>query len=97
MLATFDVDADVVRVLVAVPADGVHYPNHVPATNKTYNIRAQSSLAVLENKRTLALVPHEFVQQHFIELAEVRVPMDRADAVVVHLRPVPGGRASGRS
>ena len=83
--AAFDVDADVVRVLVVVPTGSQHYPNHVAATNETYNIRAPSRLAVLENKR--AFVLDEFVQQHFIDLTEVFVPVNRANAVVVHISP----------
>jgi hypothetical protein len=83
--AALDVDADVVRVLVVVPTGRQHYPNHVAATNETYNIRARSRLAVLENKR--AFVLDEFVQQHFIDLTEVFVPVNRANAVVVHISP----------
>ena len=83
LAAAFDVDADVVRVLVVVPTGRQHYPNHVAATNEIYNIRTRSRLAVLENKR--AFVLDEFVQQHFIDLTEVFVPVNRANAVVVHM------------
>jgi hypothetical protein len=32
-------------------------------------------------------VPNKLVQQHFIDFTEIRIPMDRANAVVVHRRP----------
>jgi hypothetical protein len=64
-----DVDADVVRVLVVARAVGHHYPNRVAATDKTYNIRAPSRFAVRKSKRAFALLPHEFVQLHLVNLA----------------------------
>ena len=76
-----------IRVLVLARTYGRHDPDRVSATDEIHNVGNPSGLAVRNCERVLVHWMHELMQMDLVNGDEIRVPVDRADAVVAHLAP----------